>query len=143
MGIEENKTVVLKFNAGMAKGDTSVIDELTTPGFVQHNLTLEIDSDRDTTRQSNKRAHIGLSDVSLELEDIVAEGDTVAVRWTFTAKHTGKMFSVSPTNADINTARVMFFRLENGKIAELWMLNDFLKLFQDMGVLPPLNEIGK
>ena len=53
------------------------------------------------------------------------------------------MFNIAPTNADVNTARVMFFRLENGKIAELTMLNDFYKLFQDMGVIPPINEIGK
>jgi predicted ester cyclase len=134
---------VLRFNAGMAKGDTSVVDQLTTPNFVQHNLTLGIDADKETTKQGNKRAHIGLSDVSLELEDIIAEGDLVAVRWTFTAKHTGQMFNVAPTNNDVNTARVMFFRLENGKIAELWMLSDYFKLFQDMGAISPFNEIGK
>ena len=65
------------------------------------------------------------------------------MRWTFTAKHTGQMFNVAPTNNDVNTARVMFFRLENGKIAELWMLSDYFKLFQDMGAISPFNEIGK
>ena len=143
MSIEENKEVVLKFNAGMARGDTSVVDELTTPNFVQHNLTLGIDADKETTKQGNKRAHTGLSDVSLNLQTIVAEGDMVAVRWSFAAKHTGQMFNVAPTNADIDTARVMFFRLEDGKIAELWMLSDYFKLFQDMGAIPPFNEIGK
>ena len=125
MGIEENKEVVLKFNAGMAKGDTSVVDELTTPDFV---LTLGRDANREITKQNNEGAHTGLSDISLELENIVAEGDMVAVRWTFKAKHTGQIFNIGPTNADVNTARVMFFRLENGKIAELWMLSDFFKL---------------
>lgn len=106
-------------------------------------LTLNRDSDKEATKQGNRGAHVGLSDVSLELKDIVAEGDMVAVCWTFTAKHTGQMFNVAATNADINTARVMFFRLQNGKIAELWMLSGYFKLFQDIGVIPPFNEIGK
>jgi predicted ester cyclase len=135
MGIEENKE-------SMKSADISKVDELTIPSFVSYDLSTKRKVDRDTMKNNNARLQLSLSDVSVEIDDIVGEGDRVALRMTLRGKHMGQMFNIAPTNAEIEGARVMFFRLKDGKIAELWMLNDNLKLFQDMGVLPPLNEIG-
>jgi predicted ester cyclase len=143
MGIEDNKEVVLRFNKGMGEGDRSVVDEMTTPDFVQHNLTTGLDADREATKRGNELAHQAFPDVSITNDDIIAEGDKVVLRFTFKGTQTGRLGNIAPTGKSTEFSRIGIFRVENGKIAELWMLNDFLRSYQQLDVLPSMQDIGK
>jgi predicted ester cyclase len=143
VSIEENKKIVLRFTEGMGKGERSVVDELTTPDFVQHNLTTGAHADREATKRGNEAAHVAFPDVSITCDDVIAEGDKVVLRFTFKGTQTGQLGNIAPTGKTTEFSRIGIFRLENGKIAEIWMLNDFFRSYQQLGVLPPTREIGR
>jgi predicted ester cyclase len=72
----------------------------------------------------------------LVAEDLVAEGDRVAVRTTFKGTHTGEFMGVAPTGKDVSIPIMLIYRIEGGKIAEHWMNADAMGLMQQLGAIP-------
>jgi len=73
-------------------------------------------------------------DFKFKIEDIVAEGNKVAVRYTFTGTHQGKILGIAPTRKKITVSQMCFIRFENGKIAEMWEDFDALGMYQQLGM---------
>jgi predicted ester cyclase len=71
----------------------------------------------------------------LEIEDLVAEGDTVAVCVTMTATHLGPFLGVESTARRMRYEGMDFFRFEEGKMVEPWTATDDLGLMQQLGVV--------
>ena len=137
MGIEDNKALVKRWVEKANKGDKSALDCLAS-NYVYHMLAAipPMDVNRELFEQYFDNP-IPLSDVSLTIGDIVAEGDKVVILEIATGIHTGKMMNVEPTGKTLTDTRFGIFRIENGKIAEGWGLNNLLGMFQQMGVTPP------
>lgn len=72
----------------------------------------------------------------LKAEAMIAEGDQVFVRTTFTGTHNGDLMGIAPTGKEVTIAIALTYRIENGKIVEHWMLADQLSLMQQLGVIP-------
>jgi predicted ester cyclase len=69
-------------------------------------------------------------------EDMVAEGDKVAVRATFRGTHQGEFAGIPATGLKVEFPVYLIYRIENRKIAEHWMLADAMSLMQQLGALP-------
>ncbi|MGD2147207.1 MAG: ester cyclase [Anaerolineae bacterium] len=69
-------------------------------------------------------------------EDMVAEGDRVAVRTTFKGTHEGEFFGVAPTGKDVTMPIMLIYRLPGDMIVEHWMVADLLGLMQQLGAAP-------
>jgi len=144
MTLEENKEIVRRFvDERMNKGNTSIIDELTTSDFKMHRMGAGKDFDQDALKQHNESTHISIPDLSVTIDDIIAEGDKVSVRVTMRGIQTGQYGNIAPSGKTIAITRFAIYRFEGGKIAEAWILNDTLSAFQQLGALPPTSEIGK
>ncbi len=141
MRIEENKAVVREYIRRMNQKDLSVIDELFTSNFVGHITGTDMTRNREEFKQAN--VNTGLPDSTRTIDDIVAEGDKVSVRETIVGTQTRKFRSANPTGKAIKFINHMIVRLEEDKIAEMWHLVDNLSIFQQLGALPPTEEIGK
>jgi len=74
-------------------------------------------------------------DVKIEIEDMVAEGDKVAFRWSATATHRGNGLKFAATNKPVRFAGMGIIRVENGKLAEGWNIFDQLGMLQQLGVV--------
>ena len=138
MCIEENKEIVREFEERWGKGDSSVFDELTTNNFIGHWLTSDKAKDVDTVgfKRTVESGYIAFSDYALEIIDMIAEGDKVMVMKKRTGINTGEFLSIPPTGKSISTFYINLYRIENGKVAEVWGLEDSLGLYQQMEVLP-------
>ena len=66
------------------------------------------------------RLQASLSDVHVDVEDILVEEDKVCVRWTSSAKHTGDGLGISPTNAAVRITGMSLIRIADGKFVEAW-----------------------
>jgi steroid delta-isomerase-like uncharacterized protein len=77
-------------------------------------------------------------DIQFTTEDMIAEGDTVAVRRTFRGTHKGSLMGIPPTGKQVTTTMMTFNRIANGKIVEGWNNVDDLGLLQQLGVIPAL-----
>lgn len=72
-------------------------------------------------------------DLNYEIGDIVAEGNMVAVRHTLRGIHEGELQGIAPTGAEVEVPVMIMFRIENDKIAEVWLHDDRLAMLQQLG----------
>lgn len=70
------------------------------------------------------------------IEDVIAEGDRVAVRHTHHATQTGEFSGIPPTGKHVVVPGIEMLRIRDGQIVEFWHLDDFLGLMQQLGVIP-------
>ena len=74
-------------------------------------------------------------DMHLVLEDVIAEGDKVAYRWTATATHRGDGLGFAATDRPAQFSGMGFVRIRNGKLVEGWNNFDQFGLMQQLGVV--------
>ncbi len=75
-------------------------------------------------------------DIHLTIDDMVAEGDKVAVRITMTGTHKGEFMGIPPTNKKVTIWAINIYRIAGGKIVEELGKADTLGLMQQLGVVP-------
>jgi predicted ester cyclase len=141
MSIEENKEVVKGFLEAVSniQGDLEKIDTLDK--FVSpESVHRSGDANIDQIKLAWSMAFTGFPDMKHEINDIIAEGDKVVVRFTTTGTHKGYLGNIPPSNNKFSYSTTEIFRVSNGKIQEVWAASDFLTLYQQMGVLPSNEE---
>ena len=79
----------------------------------------------------------GTPDVQFTLEDVLADGDRVAVRWTWRGTHQGLVAGVAPTGKRLESTAIVIYELRNGKIVQAWLESDRLGFLQRLGVVHP------
>ncbi len=75
-------------------------------------------------------------DVHFTVDDLVAEGDQVAVRWTAIGTHQGSLMGIPPTNTRVTISGIGQYRFAGGKFVQGWLYFDRLALMQQLGVVP-------
>ena len=76
-------------------------------------------------------------DETVTIDDEVAEGDLVAVRWTWRGTHAGEFGGYSPTGKHVKTEGITLFRLADGRIAEMWEFYDQIGFRQQLAEAEP------
>ncbi len=144
MSVEKNKALARRFFEEAAH-DPSVCDEIFAPSFQFHAIHHVSDRpDLTSTPQSEKEAyerHKSIwGDWHTTIEEILAEGDRVVVRWTHHGTQQGEYYGLPPTGRQVSWSGINIFRIADGKIAEIWNIFDRLWLWQQLGVLPEIKE---
>ncbi|MGH3785214.1 MAG: ester cyclase [Pseudonocardiaceae bacterium] len=80
----------------------------------------ELGADATTMKGSAALMHTGLHDCHCEIEDLIAENDRVAVRYTARATHVGELFGAHPSGRIVTITGIEIYRLTDGRIAEYW-----------------------
>jgi predicted ester cyclase len=78
----------------------------------------------------------GFPDIHYDVEDVVAEGDRVTVRWLWKGTHTGPFGGVAPSRRLVSNEGMAIFQLRDGKIVRIWLQTDRLGFLQALGVVP-------
>lgn len=73
------------------------------------------------------------------IDDLVAERDKVAWRWTLRGTHLGSLSDTPPTGKQITITAIEISLFANGKIVEEWAVSDQLGLMQQLGIIPTPN----
>lgn len=139
MGVEENKAVVRQYYERTNNGDESVIDELMSGDFVFHATSSRKDIDKEDFKKGPLVA--AFPDQQRSIEMMIAEDNLVSVYSVLSGTHEGQLGNTGPTGKSISVPSFAVYRLENGKIAEAWNLNDHFSLLQQIGALPSPEEI--
>ena len=71
-------------------------------------------------------------DFQNRIEELIAEGDRVVARLTYTGTHRGELFGIGPTGRRVSYVGVALFRVVDGRIAEGWVLGDVHGLVQQL-----------
>ncbi len=137
MSIEDNKAIVRRLiEQGLAKGNLAIVDELLTDDFVDHTPSFGLPPNRDGFKQSIVVGRSALPYLKCEIEDIIVEGDKVAMRSRITGTHKGELAGIPPTGNRVSMNTIHIFRIAGGRIADNWDIADLLGLMQQIGAVP-------
>ena len=122
---EENKAIIRRYLEGLSGGNLGIIDELISPDFVPHNpVGFGSPPGPDGQKLLVGNLRKGFPDLVFNIEAIIAEGDQVAVRWMAEGTHLGEWGDVPPTARVVSFSTIVFYRVSEGKIMELWSTVD-------------------
>ena len=83
--------------------------------------------------------HAAFSPMVFKIEDIIAQGDRVVVRWTMRGTHSGVWAGAAPTHKPVEQTAIVIYQLKDGKIAAYWPMVDRLGLAMQLGLVVPAN----
>jgi steroid delta-isomerase-like uncharacterized protein len=134
---EENKRLVLReVEEVFSQGRLDAYDEILAPNYVFHDPTLpEPVRGIQAAKEFAGMYVSAFPGMSVEADEVLAEGDGVAVRWTARGTHTGALGDIPPSGRDVTVSGSSFYRIESGKIAEDWSVYDALGLMQQIGAV--------
>jgi len=116
-------------------GRLDVIDEIIAPGYVGHDPALPQDvAGPDGERDLVRGYRAAFSDLTLTIDDQIAEGDRVVTRWTARGTHSGDLWGIAATGKEVTVTGTAIDRIEDGRIVESWSHWDALGLMQQLGV---------
>jgi predicted ester cyclase len=130
--LEENKSLVRRYYQ-LVMGDLSGIEEIVADGFVDHHFPPDTPPGPAGVRQF----FIGFaakvfSDMRIEIDFLLAEGDKVDCHFVFFARHTGEFAGIQPAGNPIRLPAISTFRIADGKLAEAWEIFDSASLVSQM-----------
>jgi len=132
----DNKALVRRFiDEVFLRGDFSAVDELLTEDFTPHTWG-PTPPGRDGLKEAITRVSAGISDPQMTIEDLIAEGDRVAVRLTSSATHTGEFMGMPPSGKRYEIGEIHIFRIRDGQVAEHWHQADFMGMMRQLGASP-------
>ena len=114
----------------------AVIDELCVTDFVFHSSFGEDIHGIEDYKKSQGKFLSAFPDFHATLDDVVVEGDKVAVRFTYSATHKGELVGILPTNKKVMGWGIAIVRVAGGKFVELWEREDTLGLMRQLGLVP-------
>jgi steroid delta-isomerase-like uncharacterized protein len=134
---EESRATVRRFIEEFKnKANHDIVDELFAPNFVHHFQDPRIPRGREGFKMLGKSVAMAFPDVHVEIEDLVAEGETVVERNTVTATHKGEFNGIPATGRKVTWTEIDLYKLQDGKVTELWPEIDFLGLLTQLGAIP-------
>lgn len=133
---EELKALAQRgFDEIWSKGNLDVADELLAPDFVGRPGGEELQG-REAAKAFITGMRAAFPDLTLTVEDQLAEGDTVVTRWTARGTHRGELMGIQPTGSQVDVAGITIQRFRDGMIVEGWTSFDRLGMLQQIGAAP-------
>jgi predicted ester cyclase len=125
MSAEENKTLVRREQEELWNhtGDLDSAEKLYAAGQAE------------AAKQEAADFRQGFPDVTSTIEDLIAEGDKVVARWRSRATHQGEYMGIAPTGKEVEFTGISVYRIEAGKIAQSWNIEDQLGLMRQIGAV--------
>lgn len=139
--LEANKDAVRRFFQEIWNdGDESAIDRCLAEDAAGNDPKFGVG--RESFRRQWRTWRIGFPDVHFELEELVAEGDTVVSRWTLTGTHAGEFLGAAATGRRVRVTGMSLDHIRDGVVVSGFDAWDALGFRQQLGLVPPDPEAG-
>ena len=136
MSTEENEAIVRRLMEG-AYTNPDIHDELVADDYVGHFPPNPTIHGPEGLERFNAQSVTAFPDVRVTVEDLLAEGDEVAVRWTLRGTHEGELRGGIPaTGRRVEVSGITISRIRDGRVVESWGNYDLLGMLQQLGVIP-------
>jgi steroid delta-isomerase-like uncharacterized protein len=120
------------YDAGVNNQDLDKLDAQLTDDFIDHAMPPETTRGPAGVKEWLGKLKAAMPDLTVAIDDIVAEGDKVALRATWTGTHTAEIFGMPPTGRIITFSGAVFWRIEEDRIAERWGYIDTVELMKKL-----------
>ena len=112
------------------------IDELVATDYIHHDVLSPDQQGIDAYKQFVQLYRNAFPDIHFKIEDEIADGDRVVIRWTVTGTHNGDLPGLPRTGKAISVTGITIARLSDGKFVEAWNNWDALGMMQQLGAVP-------
>ena len=138
MVTEQNKALIGRFVEELFnRGNMSLVNEIFAPDFVEHEqLPPGIPNDREGVKVLTSMLRSAFPDFKATIEDILAEGDKVVVRMTWSGTQKGEFMGMPATGKRMSIGVIDIIRVANGKLVEHWGQMDAMGMMQQLGAIP-------
>jgi predicted ester cyclase len=119
---EENKAIARRVYEIVSTEDFGRAREIVDPEAPDNELLPDDPPAKliDTFKETFSEAREGFPDLSITVEDMMAEGDRVAARVILRGTHRGEFQGIAPTGERLEVRAIDMFRISNGKVVEHW-----------------------
>jgi predicted ester cyclase len=132
---EENKAIIRQLIEQLFNtGNQEIADGVLAADYVDHSPSHPGLPGPENLKRAVSEWRVAFPDTRNVIEDIVAEGDWVAVRWTTRATHQDEFMGIAATGNQIAVTSFCIFRLSGGKIVESWDTFHVVEMMQQLGV---------
>ena len=136
---ESNKELVRRwFEQVWNQGRADAIDEMFSKDGVAHGLSedpLKPLRGPGDFRTFHAQFRTAFPDITVTVEDTIAEGDKVVARCLVRGRHAGGSLGLAATQSPVEFTGISIVRVKNGKIVEAWNNFDFMKMYRQLGAL--------
>ena len=130
------KAIAQWFSEVMNQGNEEAIDEICSPDFVDHDPLPGTGADLAGLHDFVKQVRAAFPDLEASPDDILVEGDRVAVRSTFRGTHQGDFMGIPASGKKVEVSNYDFVRFENEMCVEHWGTIDSAALMEQIGAVP-------
>jgi predicted ester cyclase len=134
MNFDAYKRTVKRYPKAVSSGDFDVIEEICTESVVNHTPLADVEG-HAALKAYESRIHEAFPGFDVTFDDLVVEGNRVAMRLTITGVHQGPMMDIDPTGKEVTFGNTIFHRMEDGLIAERWVQPDIFGIFVQIGAI--------
>ncbi len=143
----DNVTKSKRLLETFTSGDVAVADELLDAQAINHDpaLPAAIRSLRgpETFKRTVSMYRTGFPDLRMVVDDVVADGDKVVLRWHTEGTHRGELQGLAPTGKRGSVTGISIDQWREGKLVETWTQWDNLGLARQLGAAPPEGSVGE
>ena len=138
---QANKALVRRYyDEVFNQRDVALVDQIAVSDYVEHD---PFPGHGDGLADLKARVELilgAMNPLRFDVQDIVAEGDKVVVRWVQRGAQSGAFMGIPATGRQFTMAGIDIHRLRDGRLAEHWHVVDLLGLLQQLGALPAPSE---
>lgn len=117
-------------------GNLDVIDEVTSPSFVDHDPAPDQGPGQQGFKDFWATFRSAFPDLSVQVDQMVADDDNVAFAYRATGTHQGDFMGVAPSGKPIDVRGVQITRFQDGLMVERWGSSDQFGILQQLGAAP-------
>src|SRR5687767_11643016 len=121
---EANKAIIRRYRQAHNQNDMASLDEIVAADLISHNNLPGLPPGLEGGKMAHQGFVAAFPDGQTTSEDLIAEGDKVVERFSFTGTNTGSFLGAPPTGKRVRGTGISIFRIADGKIAEHWGEND-------------------
>jgi predicted ester cyclase len=133
-----NKALVRRFYKEVyVDWNMALVDEVVSPRFTSHDWPEDGPGGPLAFRDYYAAIRAAVPDARYEVDDLIAEGDRVVVRWRLLGTHEGDFGGIAPTGKAIALKGIAIYRLDSGMLMERWVVSDLHGLLEEIGRSSP------
>jgi steroid delta-isomerase-like uncharacterized protein len=133
--VERNKDTARRLYELLNQGQAEAVGDLVDRDYEEHDPLPGQGSGREGAVDRFSVITTALAS-HFTIEDVVAEGDRVVVRWTNSGTHVGDFAGIPATGKTFTMSGIDIYRAADGKLCEHWHVIDQLSMLGQLGLLP-------
>jgi steroid delta-isomerase-like uncharacterized protein len=132
---DNKRTIRRYYEEVFNQGRLEVLDEIVVPNHVEHNPLPGQTQGVEGLKQRVAMLRAAFNP-QFTLEDVLAEGDKVVVRWSNRGTHLADFFGVPATGRTVVVSGIDIHQLRDGKMSEHWDVVDIFGVMMQIGAIP-------